>query len=131
MTTKPKPTLTPGAGNIEVQLGEHRLVLRPTLNAALNISRMQGGIRGALDKVAAMDLDAIVSVIRLGIGAEESRRLKNLDELVFSNGLMDSQGEVLGRCLEFLAVLARGGRPADDESAGEGSEDPPSPETQS
>jgi hypothetical protein len=124
---KPKAHHHPGSGDVELVLGDTRLVLRPTLNAGLAISRQAGGIRGAIDKVVAMDLDAIVSVIRLGIGPEEAKRIKNLDRLVYENGLTDAQGEVLGKCMEYLSNLARGGRPADVEDDEPG--DPSSPGT--
>jgi hypothetical protein len=135
MAKTKRPEHYPGSGDVELVLGPHTLLLRPTLNAGLGISRQAGGIRGAIDKVVNMDLDTIVSVIRLGIGPEEAKRLKNLDRLVYENGLMDAQGELLGRCVEFLSNLARGGRPAppEGEEASEGSgeeddlEDPPKP----
>lgn len=113
----------PGAGNVEIVLGDDTLILKPTLNAALAISRTAGGIRGAIDKVAAMDFDAITSVIRLGIGTEEAKRRKDLDRMIYENGLYDAQGEVMGKCIEFLSNLARGGKPADavkDENSEEG-----------
>jgi hypothetical protein len=130
MATKPKAHHYPGSGNVELILGGEKLVLRPTLNAGMAISRQAGGIRGAIDKVMAMDLDAIVGVVRLGIGPEEAKRVKNLDRLIYENGLMDAQGEVLGKCMEYLSNLARGGRPADAMEVTEDDiVDPPNPET--
>lgn len=105
-------------------MGGETLVLRPTLQAGLSISRQAGGVRGAIDKVIAMDFDTIVAVIRHGIGPEEAKRVKNLDRLIYENGLMDSQGEVLGKCSEFLFNLARGGKPQSetDDDGEEGDE---------
>lgn len=129
MASKIKAAQYPGSGDVELFLGDTRLLLRPTLQAGLAISRQAGGIRGAIDKVVAMDLDTIVAVIRLGVGPEEARRIRDLDRLVYENGLMDVQGEVLGKCLEFLSNLARGGRSAESVQGEEGEENPRNPET--
>ena len=104
----------PGSGDIQLILGGEVLTLRPTLDAALALSRQSGGIRQAITKVMDLDLDTIVSVVRLGVGREEARRLKNLDRMIWENGLLDAQGELVLRCIEYLSNLARGGRSADD-----------------
>lgn len=105
----------PGAGDVTLQLGGHTLVLKPTLQAGLAVSRTAGGIRGAIEKVASMDLDVILSVIRAGIGPKEAKRYPNLDTMVWESGFMDSQSALLGGIVDFLTNLARGGRPADPE----------------
>lgn len=120
----------PGAGDVELVLGNETLILKPTLQAGLTISRMSGGIRSAIDKVMALDLDTIVAIIRAGIGPKEAKRLTHLDELVYENGLMDSQGRLLGKLVDFLSNVARGGRPDDDDNKGDGEgANPPSPLT--
>ena len=107
----------PGAGDVPIELADEALVLKPTMQAGLSISRMGGGIRGAIDKVMALDLDMICTVIRTGIGPKEAKRIGNrLEELVYQNGLMDSQGELLSKLVEYLTNIARGGRPADTDS---------------
>lgn len=108
-------TYPPGAGDVTLLLGDEEITLKPTLAAGLAISRQAGGIRGAIDKVMALDLDVILSIIRVGVGPKEVKRLRNLEELVYSNGLMDSQGELLSKVVEYLTNIARGGRPADAE----------------
>lgn len=113
----------PGSGDVELILqtenGEVTLTLKPSLNAALAISRQAGGIRGAIDKAISMDIDTIISVVRLGVGQEEAKRLRNLDRMLYENGLMDTQGAVLSKCIEYLSNLARGGKPADEEFDGD------------
>lgn len=125
--SKKQSIVTPGAGDVKITLGGEDLVLKATLNAGLTISRLAGGIRGAMEKVIAMDLDTITTVVTVGLGQEEAKRLKNIDRLVFENGLTDAQGGLPGKCIEFLANLARGGRPADSDDA-EGGEDPTNPQ---
>lgn len=123
-----KTTYPPGAGDVTIELGNEILVLKPTLQAGIAVSRQTGGIRGAIEKVMALDLDAIVSIIRVGIGPKEAKRLVNLDQLIYENGFTDSQGALGAKLIEFLANIARGGKPADDEDKeGQDSLDPPRP----
>ena len=74
----------PGAGDVTLELGDEKLVLRATLNAGLTISRTAGGIRGAIDKVMQMDFDTIASVIRAGVGQKEAKKhdIEQLLEIV-------------------------------------------------
>lgn len=98
-----------GAGDVPVTLGEHDLVLRPTLKAATVLSSGRGGITTMTQRCLDLEFDAIQSVIVAGIGGKMS---KDLPELVFKAGLIDLSTV----CITFLHVLANGGRPlsADD-----------------
>ena len=77
-----------GIGNVEITLGGQDYVLRPTLNAAQQLSRLNGGIRGTIDAVARMDFDVVVRVITLGLGPQSGRpgllKDKDIPELVWS-----------------------------------------------
>jgi len=118
-----------GIGNVEITLGGQDYVLRPTLNAAQQLSRLNGGIRGTIDAVARMDFDVVVRVITLGLGPQSGRpgllKDKDIPELVWSSGLTDDSGALLARCIEYLHVLANGGRPI-NKSEENSSEDPQS-----
>ena len=118
-----------GSGNVTITLEGREFVLRPSLNACLVISRQAGGIRGAIDKVLAMDLDMIVRVIQLGLGPQAARRFKDLPEVVFRSGLTDTSSGLMAHCIEYLGVLANGGRPLvrGDEEAPDDSANPPFP----
>lgn len=101
-----------GAGNVVVRLGDAEYVLVPTLAAAQGISRMAGGIRGAIDGVVKADLDVIMAVVRFGLGPRVAKEIGDkLPELVWKSGLTDSTGEISARCVEYLSILANGGRP--------------------
>ena len=126
----PAPKHYPGSGDVKLIIGDAELTLRPTLDAALALSRESGGIRQAITKVANMDIDAIVSIIKLGVGREEAKRLKNLERMVYENGLLDAQGEICARCIEYLSNLARGGRSEADVSGADGDESEDRPTTQ-
>jgi hypothetical protein len=117
----------PGAGDVTLQIGSNTLVLRPTLPAGLAISRTAGGIRGAIDKVVALDFDTILSVIRVGIGVKEAKNYPKLDEMIYENGLLDSEGAITAKLVEYLTNLARGGRPADAEDDEKEDREPLSP----
>lgn len=124
----------PGSGDVKITISDETFTMRPTLDAALTLSRQSGGIRQAITKVLDLDLDTIVGVVRLGIGRDEAKRLKNLDKMIWENGLLDAQGELVSRCVEYLSNLARGGRSADDvltaDDDGAGGEgDRPTPKT--
>lgn len=115
----------PGAGDVPITVGAESYVLRPTLEAALAISRQFGGIREALARVNNLDLDAVVSVIRAGIGATEARRVKNLEAAVWGGGLLSGDGELILALVNFLICLANGGKPSGARDGGEAAEGNP------
>lgn len=108
-----------GSGDISITLDGEEYVLRPTANAALVISRQSGGLRGAIDSVLRLDMDVIVRVIQAGLGQQVSNKMKDLDVKVFKSGLTDQQGGLVSKCVEFLHILANGGRPLDTEGDGD------------
>ena len=118
----------PGAGDVRITLGGVEYVLRPTLSAALTVSRLAGGIRGAITRANDLDLDIIVSVIRAGVAPADLQRLRNLEEVVWSEGLLDRRGELVLAVVDYLMNLTRGGRPADASDAAPDSGGPTTPQ---
>ncbi len=113
-----KPML--GAGDVTITLAGEEFVLKPSLHAMMTISRTTGGIRGAIDGVARMEMDIIVRVVGLGIGQQQARRFKNdLAEVIYESGLTDATGGVIAKCIEYLHVLANGGKPVNTEEVAE------------
>lgn len=106
-----KPRL--GSGDITIILNEKEYTLRPTLKAAMMLSRTSGGIRGAIDAVMQMNMDVIATVIKQGLGQHIVRQFKQeqLEEAIWETGLTDTSGGLLGKCVEYLHTLANGGRP--------------------
>ncbi len=107
-------TLVDAAGNPEA------LVLRPNYNAARTISAQSGGLLGALDRVAKLDLETITQVITLGLGygTQSARGPKDLPQRIYQTGLADDTGGLAERCVLYLQVLMGGGQPprkVDDE----------------
>jgi hypothetical protein len=98
-----------GAGDVAITLAGEKRTLRPTLAAAITISRMSGGILGALHRVGQLDFDTMVLVTRAGLDLTELGA-KGLDEKVFAAGLGYADG--LAKPLTtYLENLANGGRP--------------------
>lgn len=102
MTTKPSI----GAGNVTVVLGGESLVLRPSLAAALAISRKEGGIMSIVQACTRFDLDAIAFVVSQGLG----RPASEITELIWSTGI----AKVAPAAIQFCTILANGGRPLGD-----------------
>lgn len=100
-----------GAGDVIVQLGEHEVVLRPTLKAAISLSSQRGGITTMVQRCLDFEFDAIHSVILAGL---EGKGSKDLPELVYSAGLIN----LSAICIKFLHVVANGGRPLGDDEEG-------------
>lgn len=116
MTTKAKV----GAGNVTVTLNEQEYTMVPTLNAAQTTSRLNGGIRGAIDAVIKLDLDVITRVVQVGLGPKVTREIgAKLPDYIWQAGMTDSGGEIVSKCIEYLTLLSNGGRPMTPAEAGD------------
>lgn len=100
----------PGDGDVKITLRGEEYTLRCTLAAALAISRLSGGIRGAITRVNDLDLDTITGVVRAGVGPETARQLRNLEEVIWRDGILAKRGELVVGCVDFLLNLAHGGK---------------------
>lgn len=118
--TSSKPSI--GAGDVVIKLADEERVLRPTLRAAIAISRMSGGILGAMERVGRLDLDAMVAVTAAGLDLTE-HGMKGLDEKVYASGLGYADG--LAKPLTaYLEILANGGKPRPTVGARDDTADP-------
>lgn len=96
---------------VSIRLGDADYDLIPSINAALVLSRGPGGLKATIDAVQAMNLEAIVQVVQVGLDREVARKLNDqLPELVWSSGLLSSDGGIVLRCVEYLVALSYGGR---------------------
>jgi hypothetical protein len=80
-----------GPKTVEITLGGDTVTLKPTLDCALTLSRMNAGIYGPGtigERLVRYDLDAYVAVVRAGLGLT-GNAVKNLDELVFKAGMVN------------------------------------------
>jgi hypothetical protein len=119
--TKDKARL--GAGDVQIRLNGEEKTLRPTLSAAIVISRMSGGILGAMQRVSQLDFDTMVVVTRAGLDLTDLGA-KGLEEKVFASGLGYADGLAKPLTL-YLENLANGGRPRVVEGSTDDAERPP------
>lgn len=94
-----------GAGNVDVTLLGETHVLKPTLDAAMTLSRQHGGLMDLIQQIGRMDFDAIVLVLQKGLGLSGDDA-KALPEKVYATGLLS----LVAPCTKYVHVLLNGGR---------------------
>lgn len=100
-----------GEGDITITLDgkEERLV--PSFMAAQTISRMHGGIRGTIEKIMQLDVDAICQVVAIGMGYMGNKRAPDgLQDKIWRSGFADDNGGIVAQLALYCRVLANGGR---------------------
>lgn len=104
----------PGEGDVEITLLGKKVFLKPTLKAALMVSRASGTLGSAelYDQVAKLNLDAIAYTVAAGMGKEPDEVL----ESVYRNGMIP----LMGKCMTFIRTLNYGGRLPKEEPKGDG-----------
>lgn len=109
------PDMTLGAGDVPILLDGKEMVLRPSLKAAMAVSKLgQGsGFRAVIAKLEMYDFDTLVAIIGLVIGQS-----KNLPEAIYTASGRDEQGNeahgvfyVTPIVMRFVHILMRGGQP--------------------
>jgi hypothetical protein len=105
-----------GGGDVPVILDGRELLLKPSLDACIQISRM-GAINDVFARLRAMHFETICQVIGIGLGANPRQREKDIPEAVYNAGIF----AISAVAMEFVHVIANGGRREDDdEDAGGG-----------
>lgn len=112
-----------GAGDVEITLDGETKVLKPSLAACLAISRMAGGILGAMHRVSQLDFDAIVHVTKAGLDLTD-KGAEGLDEKVYRTGIGYKDG-LAGNVTTYLENLANGGKPRKPAGASDDTTNPP------
>lgn len=102
-------------GLISVMVTGEEMVMKPTLEAAITLSSSAGGITGMVERCLNYDFDAIHAVMVAGVGYSS-----DLKERVYKEGMIN----LAPRCIEFLHVLANGGRSIVHDEEEEESDDP-------
>lgn len=106
-----------GAGDVKVELvGHGEVTLRPTLDACRKLSGMPGGINKMIERCQSWEFDAIHLVIASGLGSNA----KELPDLIFRTGML----KLAPSCIDFLFVVANGGRSLSDAPQEEAEADP-------
>lgn len=121
-----------GEGDVTIILDGREVQLKPTFMAAQTISRMNGGIKGTIEKVLAVDVDTICSVVAIGMGFHGNRRApQDLPQQIYEAGLTDDSGGIVAQVALYLRVLASGGRMPKDRTEGGQQEDQGNPSQRS
>lgn len=118
----------PGAGDVPIMLGGQEHVLKATLGACIGISKLTGGLNAAVVRCNQLHFETIVEIIALGLSASSLQQKKQVEELVFTTGLIN----VAAQCILFIRVVANGGRVPKDDGDGDAGDRPlgePSPST--
>lgn len=101
-----------GAGDVEITLDGQARTLKPTLKAAIAISRMTGGLAGAMARVSQLDFDVIVAIIRAGLDLSDVGA-KDLEAKVYRSGVGFESG-LANQVNSYLSNLANGGKPREE-----------------
>ncbi len=102
-----------------VTLGEDSYNLRPTLGAAIAINRAFGGLQPALDRIVAVDITALATVIAAGTSDVSEASVKRIVEGVFVHG----PGRLVAPLSNYVLTLADAGRSAAKPSDGEAADE--------
>jgi hypothetical protein len=94
------------SGNILITLGGKQHELVPTPGALRSISMMYNGLGPADARVRDYDATAIAFVIGVGIGKTKSAEITEIEEMIFTDGLMSFWRPAS----DFCSRLANGGR---------------------
>lgn len=109
-TVEEQDSTTPD-GEVTITLGGQDKLLKPTFGAARTISAKYGGLQGAVNRIAQLDMEAIIDVVTLGLGYSQRRRPpSDLGEQIWKEGLTDTTGSLAEKCITYLHILMGGGR---------------------
>jgi hypothetical protein len=97
-------------GEVSVFLNKEELILKPTYQAASRISNQFNGFRDARQALVAENFDAVVFILRIGLNISGAEA-RELPERVYKNGIT---AELLIPMIEYIGILANGGRPVLD-----------------
>lgn len=116
-----------GGGRVELTLDGKPCYLEPSLEACIEVSKLAGGLGGAMDRCRALHFESICAIVGAGIVINGSRlnprqREDLLPKAIYEAGVIG----VAAACMEFITIIGRGGRPApdDDEDEGDGKDRP-------
>jgi hypothetical protein len=99
---------------IELALPGESYFLVPTLGAMRKIDRQFGDISTAIERVAKLNFAAIVAVAKIGADVRDEAATKKLEQRLYERGV----GSAAAPLVEYLGVLANGGRRMDETAPG-------------
>jgi hypothetical protein len=102
-----------GGGDVPIILDGRELLLKPSLEACIAISKM-GSINEVFAHIRSMHFETICQVIGIGIGANPRQREKDIPEAVYNAGIF----AVSAAAMEYVHVIANGGKREEEEAEG-------------
>lgn len=104
-----------GGGVVDIELDGKPMQLVPSLEACLEISKIGGGINGAVQRLNQLHFETICEIIGAGLQIEGKRlnpkqRKDQVPQAVYNTGLVS----VAADCITFCHMIANGGRPLED-----------------
>lgn len=115
-----------GEGRVAIELDGKQMALVPSLDACLEISKATGGLAGALQRCQNLHFETIVFIVGEGLEIDGQRlnprqRADMLPKAIYEAGTVI----VAAKCMDFITIIGRGGRPLDieDDDEGEAGED--------
>jgi hypothetical protein len=108
-----KGRMTMGEVKLDLTDGEGKartVTLRPTPQAALTLSDASGGLATIINRLGAVDMRAMATVIHVGSGGKSVSMDEAID-LVFYT----TPKEVSQKLFDFVSMLGRGGKPSETE----------------
>jgi hypothetical protein len=87
-------------GEIDIELNDAAYTLRPTLKAMKKIQAKFGGVRGALEALGHLNLEAVAAIVAAGCDAQP-REVAEIEENVFAHGV----GNATEQVVPFVTLL--------------------------
>jgi len=99
-------------GQVEFELGDNTITLKPTLKALMRIEAHFGGMRAAIERCGDLSLDGLAVIVAAGAGMKP----KDIQEDLFAEGITN----VLPHATEYLLLLLNPtGKEAEEQPEGE------------
>lgn len=97
----------PGAGDVPIILGGEEMVLKPSLAACMQISKLAGNsLDAAAQRCARLDFDFVCELIAIGLDATSPALRKQVQQKVYEQGVIS----VAATCITYVRVIMSGGR---------------------
>lgn len=89
-----------GYGETSIELNGVEYTLRPTLKAMKKIQARFGGVRGALESLAHLNVEAVAAIVAAGCDSLP-REIPDIEENVFAHGV----GNATEQVVPFVTLL--------------------------
>ncbi|HVI92273.1 MAG TPA: hypothetical protein VM659_28545 [Dongiaceae bacterium] len=99
-------------GEVQIVLGDETVTLEPTIEAVKSLSRLYGGLQGALKACSNQDIEAQAAIVQIGANIEDKADIKMLPLRIFKAGMLKTT-PLLN---DYILMLMNGGKPLVEQS---------------